>query len=126
MTNRPRSAPSAAQKAEEARQAIVLLVIVVLFLITNTLRIILNINGLFQLKAGGNFPGIFILLFVAVPNVLAAPARRVSEAWGRKVARESFFSIHLPFPFIPSPNNNAAPGRERRLLRKEEMIHDCC
>lgn len=50
MTNRPRAAPSAAQKAEEARQAIVLLVIVVLFLICHTLRIILNIHGLFSLK----------------------------------------------------------------------------
>ncbi|TRY69587.1 hypothetical protein TCAL_05231 [Tigriopus californicus] len=50
MTNRPRGAPSAAQKAEEARQAIVLLVIVVLFLICHTLRIILNIHGLFSLK----------------------------------------------------------------------------
>ncbi len=33
-------------------QAIVLLVIVVLFLICHTLRIILNIHGLFNLKIG--------------------------------------------------------------------------
>ena len=39
MTNRPRAAPAtAAQKAEESRQAIVLLVIVMLFLICHTLR----------------------------------------------------------------------------------------
>lgn len=50
MTNRPRAAPSAAQKAEESRQAIVLLVIVILFLICHTLRIILNVHGLFNLK----------------------------------------------------------------------------
>ena len=50
MMNRPRGAPSAALKAEEARQAIVLVVIVILFVICHTLRLILNIIGLFSLK----------------------------------------------------------------------------
>ncbi len=99
MTNRPRSAPSAAQKAEEARQAIVLLVIVVLFLITNTLRIILNINGLFQLKAGGNSPYTFILLFVVVPNVLAAPAASRRPGEEKLQGKVSFLSTFLSLSF---------------------------
>ena len=78
MTNRPRAAPSAAQKAEEGRQAIVLLVIVVLFLICHTLRIILNIHGLFTLnyvrrsmaKGCAGVTGLWTLIGASISHIL--------------------------------------------------------
>ena len=52
MTNRPSttSATTAAQKAEETRQAIVLFAIVILFVCCHALRILLNVNELLTLQ----------------------------------------------------------------------------
>ena len=52
MTNRPSTtnAVSAAQKAEETRQAILLFAIVILFVCCHSLRILLNVNELLTLK----------------------------------------------------------------------------
>lgn len=52
MTNRPSttSAATAAQKAEETRQAIVLFAIVILFVCCHALRILLNVNELLTLE----------------------------------------------------------------------------
>ncbi len=51
MTNRPiTSAATAAQKAEETRQAIVLFAIVILFVCCHALRILLNVNELLTLE----------------------------------------------------------------------------
>ena len=77
MTNRPSttSAATAAQKAEETRQAIVLFAIVILFVCCHALRILLNVNELLTLEV----VSLALKLFLKVTKMLFSYNRTYPE-----------------------------------------------